>query len=131
MVPRIAAFPIPGGPQAGGADGHGRPAGGVGSTGSAGTIGSDRRQMSAIRPNQEVGIYVSALSFSRGWREGTRLSGDIEQSVRRPRLCLKHSWLLFMVDGFSLLKTNLLRCNVNNCVHPRIELLQRVSFFYF
>ena len=42
------------------------PVGGVWSTGSAGAIGSDCRQVSAIRPNQEVCIYVSALPFSRG-----------------------------------------------------------------
>ena len=41
------------------------PVGGVWSTGSAGVIGSDCGQVSAIRPNQEVCIYVSALPFSR------------------------------------------------------------------
>ena len=45
------------------------PVGGVWSTGSAGAIGSDCGQVSAIRPNQEVCIYVSALPFSRGWRK--------------------------------------------------------------
>ena len=41
------------------------PVGGVWSTRSAGAIGSGCRQVSAIRPNQEVCIYVPALPFSR------------------------------------------------------------------
>ena len=45
------------------------PVGGVWSTGSAGAIGSDCGQVSAIRPNQEVCIYVPALPFSKGEKQ--------------------------------------------------------------
>ena len=49
------------------------PVGGAWSTGSAGAIASDCGQVSAIRPNQEVCIYVSALPFSEGEK---RRAGD-------------------------------------------------------
>ena len=45
------------------------PAGGVWSTGSAGVMGSDCGQVSAIWPNQEVCIYVPACLSVKGWRE--------------------------------------------------------------
>ena len=45
------------------------PVGGVWSTGSAGAIGSDCGQVSAISPNQEVCIYASAFPFSKEDRE--------------------------------------------------------------
>ena len=59
------------------------PVGGVWSTGSAGAIGSDCGQVSAIRPNQEVCIYVSALPFSKKReRDGTTLDPTGKTSVQ-------------------------------------------------
>ena len=83
------------------------PAGGVGSTGSAGAIGSDRGQVSAIRPNQEVGIYVSALPFS---RVGERARGSGRQRAERPTTEALPEPFRACVYGrqFSLLKRNLL-----------------------
>ena len=62
------------------------PVGGVWSTGSAGAIGSDCGQVSAIRPNQEVCIYVSALPFSREEnRERRDAQADKRDSGKRGR----------------------------------------------
>ena len=61
------------------------PVGGVWSTGSAGAIGSDCRQVSAIRPNQEVCIYVSALPFSRGGRNREQERLQRLRETRRQR----------------------------------------------
>ena len=62
--------------------------GGVWSTGSAGAIGSDCGQVSAIRPNQEVCIYASAFPFSRGKhgerRDARESRSDSGQRGREP-----------------------------------------------
>ena len=63
--------------------------GGAWSTGSTGAIGSDCRQVSAIRPNQEVCIYVSALPFSRRIRQERKTDprGTEREAKSRQRAC--------------------------------------------
>ena len=61
------------------------PVGGVWSTRSAGAIGSGCRQVSAIRPNQEVCIYVPALPFSRERESGRRSRGQSDEGEKTPR----------------------------------------------
>ena len=103
LVPRVAALPFPGGPQAGGADGRGRfplpfRGGGVGlrPDGSPACVGrwgyvevgwrlACRGSMEhrICWGNQEVCIYVSALPFSKKReRDGTMLDPTGKTSVQ-------------------------------------------------
>ena len=74
------------------------PVGGVWSTRSAGAIGSGCRQVSAIRPNQEVCIYVPALPFSREREReresGRRSRGQSDEGGKKPRETPQDLWTL-------------------------------------